>query len=127
MVKSVSFGFDSESARSHVHEPAGRAPQAQVLPATGTFSVAALSQVHWPAGRARQEHRAPLRVFSTGAFSQVHERADFWPHEQVACLAAMNGVSLHLRIGDILLRYEEVLLTYRRHTHRRRSYRSRWV
>lgn len=87
VVKSISFGFGFELACSQVQDPAGREPQAQALPLTGAFSLDALSQVHWPAGRARHEHRAPLNSFSVEAFSQLHARADFWPQEQVACLA----------------------------------------
>jgi hypothetical protein len=72
-----------------------------------TFSAAALSQVHWPAGRARHEHRGPVSSFSAAALAQVQCRAEFWPHEQVACLAVGNrGVSdmakRIVKISDVL-------------------------
>lgn len=89
VVKSISLGFDS--ARSQVHDPAARAPQEQLLPATGAFSLVERSQVHLPEGRARQEHLAPLKLFSAGAFSQVQSSADFCPQEQVACLAQTHS------------------------------------
>jgi hypothetical protein len=94
VVKSISFSFALEVARSHVQELAGRAPHSQVVPVGGAFSLGALSHVHCPAGRARHEHRAPVRVFSVEALLQLQLRADCWPQEQVACLAMMDYMSV---------------------------------
>ena len=67
VVKSISLGLAAsppEVDLSQVQASAGRTPQAQVEPLTGSFSLEALSQLHSPAGRARHEHRAPLSLFS---------------------------------------------------------------
>ena len=71
--------------------PAGREPHEQRLPLGVTFSAVALSQLHSPAGRARHEHRGPSILFSVAAFSQVQLRADWLPHEQVACVAVKES------------------------------------
>jgi hypothetical protein len=67
------------------HLPAGRAPQAQLSPATLLFSVAARSHVHSPAGRARHEQRGPVTAFSVADLSQSQASADCLPHEHFAC------------------------------------------
>lgn len=123
VVKSISLGFDS--ARSQVHDPAARAPQEQLLPATGAFSLVERSQVHLPEGRARQEHLAPLKLFSAGAFSQVQSSADFCPQEQVACLAeGQNGCQSITMSLEVCVPLN--VQTYRKHIRLRSSCRSRW-
>lgn len=119
VVKSISLaGLNPPSAAfSHVHPPTivsrqsfqaskdgvpeGREPHGHVDDSTsGAFSLFARSQVHSPAGRARHEQRGPETVFSLDDLAQLQLRAEFWPHEQVACWAGLELVTDQVKFGS---------------------------